>query len=48
MKIKKIKQFLCIHDYKVLEKTYGPACLLRVYYECTKCGKVLCEKWITR
>ena len=45
MKIKKIKQCLCIHDYKLIRKIHDTGCLLKEYYECTKCGKIICERY---
>lgn len=46
MKIKNIKQFLCIHDYKLISSIHAPGCLLKEYYECTKCGKIMCERYL--
>ena len=45
MTIKKIKQLFCFHDYQFIGQTCGHCSLLKEYYSCTKCGKIMCVTW---
>lgn len=46
MKIpKKIKVFFCSHKYVECGKDYFNGCIVRYYYRCEKCGKLISERW---